>query len=107
MAFPKKESRIITIDKVNYRWVVGPNNGYNLFYAQKEGGEGQKIAVYFDMHIDEGKFPNFTKSDLIIIKPKEAESMIRQALQFGWNADEKGPALVFDLIEDKIKRREG
>jgi len=38
MALPKKNSRIITIDEIAYRWVVGPTyNGYNIFYAQKEG----------------------------------------------------------------------
>jgi hypothetical protein len=102
MAFPKKESKIITIDEVKYRWMVGPNDDYNYFYAQNERGEGQKIAVQFGMYIDENKIPHVTKSDLIIIKPREAELIIRQALVLGWNADEKGPTLFFRLNGDKV-----
>jgi len=36
MALPKKKSRLITIDGVTYRWLVGPNDGYNIFVAEKE-----------------------------------------------------------------------
>lgn len=106
MAFPKKESKIITIDEVKYRWMVGPNDGYNYFYAQNESGEGQKIAVQFGMYIEENKIPNDPKSNLIIIKPREAELIIRQALQLGWNADEKGPTLFLHLSGDKVNKWE-
>lgn len=107
MAIPKKESRIITIDDKKYRWVVGPNDDYNYFYAQREGVEGQIIAVFFRMYTNKVGLPLFQKSNLIIIKPKEAESMIRQALQLGWDAEKKGPTLKFTLIGDKIELRKG
>ena len=31
MALPKKNSRTIVIDDIKYRWLVGPNDGYNVF----------------------------------------------------------------------------
>jgi hypothetical protein len=107
MALPKKKSRTIVIDNIKYRWIVGPNDGYNIFIAQKDGVNGRIIEVYFKMYINSywTEFPNVDNLNLKIIKPKDSESIIRQALQLGWNPEEKGIPLVYDLIDDKLLKR--
>jgi hypothetical protein len=69
MALPKKKSRTISIDNIIYRWLVGPNDGYNVFVAQKEGVEGRIIEVLFDTDINSLwiEFPNVDHLNLKII----------------------------------------
>lgn len=108
MALPKKKSRTILIDSIKYRWLVGPNDGYNVFVAQKEGVNGRIIEVYFATDIDSYwiEFPNVDNLNLKIIKPKDSETIIRQALELGWNPEEKGNPIVYDLINNKLLKRE-
>ncbi len=107
MALPKKKSRIITIDGIKYRWLVGPNDGYNVFVAQKEGVDGRIIEVYFKTDISAlwVEFPNVDHLNLKVINPKDSETIIRQALQLGWDPEEKGNPVVYDLIDDKLQKR--
>lgn len=107
MALPKKKSRIINIDGNQYRWLVGPNDGYNVFVAEKEGVAGQKIEVYFDTEIDKywTEFPNISGLNLKILKPKDAAFIIRQALEQGWEPEKKGSPVVFDWKNDIVTKR--
>lgn len=107
MALPKKKSRIINIDNIEYRWLVGPNDGYNVFVAEKENIKGQIIEVYFETDINNFwvEFPNVKKLNLKILKPKDAELIIRQALDIGWDPDIKGKPMVFHLKNNKIIKR--
>jgi hypothetical protein len=107
MSFPKKKLRTISIDGVNYNWLVGPNDGFNVFVAQEEGTEGRRIEVHFPTEINArwAEYPKTANSNLKIIKPKEAESIIRQAVHQGWNPDEKGNPVKYDLIDDKLVER--
>ena len=107
MALNKKKSRLITIDSEQYRWVVSSNSGFNVFVAEKEDVKGGKIEVYFDRYINKHKsrFVPGAKEELKIIKPKDAESIIRQAIIKGWNPDEKGRPVVFDLEGDILMER--
>ena len=108
MALPKKKSRTILIDNIKYLWLVGPNDGYNVFVAQKEGTSGRIIEVYFATDINSYwvEFPNVENLNLKIIKPKDSETIIRQALQLGWNPEQKGNPLVYDLIDNKLVKRQ-
>jgi hypothetical protein len=107
MALPKKKSRTIVIDNIKYCWLVGPNDGYGVFVAQKEGVSGRIIEVYFDTDINSYwvKFPNTDNLNLRIITPKVAETIIRQALQMNWKPEEKGKPLVYDLIDNEVVKR--
>lgn len=108
MALPKKKSRVISIDGEKYRWLVGPNDGFNVFVAQKEGIEGRIIEVQFDTEINAYwvEFPNVGNLNLKIIKPKDSEAIIRQALQSGWNPEEKGKPIRYKLLNDTLLRWE-
>lgn len=107
MALPKKNSRLINIDSVQYRWMVGPNDDYNVFYAEKEGLDGQKIEAFFNTYINSSwpKFPTANDMRLKILKPKDAASIIRQALEQGWEPEKKGVTIVFDWKDDNIIKR--
>lgn len=107
MALPKKKSRTILIDNTKYRWLVSPNDGYNVFVAQKEGVDGRIIEVYFatDINAYWVEFPNVSQLNLKIIQPKDAESIIRQALLLGWNPEEKGSPVVLDLMGNQVTKR--
>ena len=107
MAFPKKKLRTISVDGIKYHWLVGPNDGFNVFVAQKEGVEGRRIEVYFPTEINSRwtEYPKTANSNLKIIKPKESESIIRQAVRLGWNPEQKGKPVKYDLIDDKLVER--
>lgn len=107
MAFPKKDSRKIVVHTVCYRWMIGPNDGYNTFYAQKEYGNGQKIVVHFktDIHTYWINFPDVKKQNLLILTPKDASDIILQALEMGWNPHEKSPPIVFDWMNKELIKR--
>jgi hypothetical protein len=107
MAFPKKKSRIITIDGKKYRCMVGPNDGYCVFYAELDDAKGRIIEAYFETEIDNYwvEFPNVSKLNLKILKPKDFESIIRQAQHLGWDPTEKGKPLQFDWVNDRLIER--
>jgi hypothetical protein len=99
--------RTILIDGIKYRWLVEPNHGYNVFVAQKEGVEGRIIEVYFATDIASYwiEFPNVDNLNLKVFMPKDSEIIIRQALQLGWDPEEKGSPIVYDLIDNKLSKR--
>ncbi|MFK7937234.1 MAG: hypothetical protein AB8G22_27210 [Saprospiraceae bacterium] len=107
MSLNKKKSRLIIIDNEKFRWVVSPSSGYLVYVAEKEEVKGRKIEVFIDSDINDYwvEFPNVSNLNLKIVKPKDSESIIRQALKLNWNPEEKGKPIVFDLIDDKLKKR--
>ncbi|KYG85479.1 hypothetical protein AWW67_15225 [Roseivirga seohaensis] len=107
MTLSKKHSRAIVIDDCRFKWLVSPNDGHNVFVAEKEDIKGQKIEVHFNTDINSFwvEFPNVVNLNLKVLKPKDAESIIRQALNDGWNPERKGTPMVFDWENDTIIRR--
>ncbi len=106
MALSKKKSRIITIGEAKYRWLVSSNSGYCVFVAEKEGVKGRKMEVCFDRYKSNFGMDLMDKtSNLVIIKPGDAASMILQAQEQGWAPEEKGSPVVFDLAGKKIVKR--
>ena len=86
----KKKSRPITVDGSNYRWVVSPDSGYVIFVAESADAPARIIEVYTDSDIDRMwlEFPDLEGLNLRIIKPKDAENIIRQAVGLGWRSSE-------------------
>lgn len=89
MTLSRKKSRLIVVDENQYRWVISPDSGYVVYVAEKEGFKGRKIEVYIDSEINTywEKFPNVDTINMRIIKPKDSELIIRQALQLGWKPE--------------------
>lgn len=98
----KKKSRPITVAEKNYRWAISPDSGYVVFVAESADEPARKIEVYVDSDINRMwvEFPNVDGLNPKVIKPKDAASIISQAVSKGWNPLEKGKPLVFDYSED-------
>jgi len=107
MSLSKKKSRTIVVENTTYRWVVSPDSGYGVFVAEKENIKGRKIEVYFDTDIDSFwiEFPNTEKLNLRLITPIDAASIISEAIKQGWNPEERGKPIVFDLDNDNLIKR--
>ena len=102
VAIPNKNSRKIVVGNETYRWVISPNDGYIVFIAEQAEFEGRRVEVYMRSDINElwVDSPSIQDLYLKIIKPKNAESIISQAIKKGWNPKEKGTPIIFDLAED-------
>lgn len=107
MSLSKKKSRTIVVGNSTFRWVVSPDSGYGVFVAEKENFKGRKIEVYFDTDVDSYwlEFPDVENLNLRVITPKDAASIISQALKLGWNPEERGKPLVFDLDDENLIKR--
>lgn len=104
MTLHKKDSRKIVIGNDTYRWTISPNDGYIVFVAEQETFKGRRVEVYIRSDINKlwVNFPDVKDLILKVIKPKDAELIISQAIQNGWNPKEKGSPVIFDLAEDCI-----
>ena len=98
----KKRSRPIVVEGINYRWAIAPNPTYVVFVAELADTPMSKIEVYIGSDIDRMwiDFPNTDKLNLKVIKPKDAASIITQAINQGWDPNEKSKPLVFDCLND-------
>lgn len=106
MSLPKKKSRPITIDNENYRWIVSPRaKGIVAFIAEKENSNGSIIDVRVESDINNfwTEFPYVKNLNLKVIKPSDAELIIKQAISLGWKPDESGRPNKFDFDGKKLK----
>ncbi|MDS0526561.1 hypothetical protein NNC19_12790 [Clostridium sp. SHJSY1] len=102
MTIPNKNSRKIVIGNKTYRWTISPDDGYIVFVAEQDDFKGRRLEVYIDSDINKlwRSFPCVKELNLKIIKPKDAEVIISQAINKGWNPEEKGSPIIFDLKQD-------
>jgi hypothetical protein len=49
------------------------------------------------------EFPNVDDLNLKVITPKDAGSIISQALDSGWTPSDKGPPLRFEFKNEKLR----
>ena len=107
MTLTKKKSRPIAIDNEKYRWLISPREkGIIAFIAEKENSNGSIIEVKIESDINEfwTEFPNVNGMNLKVIKPKDAESIIRQAKNLGWNPEQYGKPNKFVYDGNKLKK---
>jgi hypothetical protein len=69
-----------------------------MYHVSINGGPGDIPTLWVE-------FPKVDNLNLKIIKPKDSEAIIRQALQLGWNPEEPGSPIVYDLIDNKLLKR--
>jgi len=107
MTLTKKKSRPITIDNERYRWLISPRTkGIIAFIAEKENSNGSVIEVKIESDINEfwTEFPNVNGLDLKVIKPKDAELIIRQARNLGWDPELSGKPNKFEYDGNELKK---
>ncbi len=108
MAIPKKGSRFISVNYVNYRWLIRRKATYN----QSDYGIGKlhvaielketprtSLFVYTDR-----KHPNDIDSKIVNpIKPSDISNWIKQALKLGWNPSENGNPFRTKIVNGNIE----
>lgn len=108
MTVSKKNSRRIVVKDEMYRWTVSPDSGFLVFVAEHGTIKGRRIEVYVRSEINHlwTNFPNTNEMNLKIIKPSDAAQFITQAIYLGWNPQQAGKPIVFDLKSNStlIKR---
>jgi len=112
MSLSKKNSRTIRVGDADFRWTISPKNNQIIFVAESNDTKGRKIEVKIDSDIDKYwlEFPNVKDLNLKVIKPKDAENIITQALKTGWAPSDKGAPLKFEfknetLVEETAAKR--
>jgi hypothetical protein len=107
MTLTKKKSRPIKIDNEKYRWLVSSRGkGIIAFIAEKESSKGSIIEVKINSDINEfwTESPNTSELNLKVIKPKDAELIIRQAQKIGWNPEQSGKPNRFEFDGKNLKK---
>ncbi|KZN48145.1 hypothetical protein [Pseudoalteromonas luteoviolacea] len=99
MAIPKKGSRKIVVDSVEYRWTIRNKPTYS------QGAFGNNMTAAAELAEQSGAvlsitFPwvrcdNWIGNPELPVTPKDIEYCIRAALQNGWQPEKKGSAFNF------------
>ena len=99
MAIPKKGSRKIVVDEVEYRWMVRSKPTYS------QGAFGDDMTAAVQLSKSPGAvlsitFPwmrcdNWIGNPEVPVTPKDIEACIRAALSEGWQSDVKGSAFNY------------
>jgi hypothetical protein len=104
MSLSKKNSRTIRVRDSDFRWTISPKKNQIIFVAELIDAKGRKIEVTIDSDINRFwiEFPNVEDLSLKVIKPKDVENIITQALQNGWVPSDKGTPLRFEFKNEKL-----
>ncbi|MDR3598046.1 hypothetical protein [Clostridium sp.] len=107
MAIPNRNSRKIFVGNETYRWIVSPKDEYIVLVVEHDEFKGRRIEIFIhsDIHKFWVEFPNVEELNLKIIKPKDVELIISQAIKEGWNPKDKGSTIVFCLSEKTLLLR--
>ena len=99
MAIPKKGSRKIVVDTVEYRWTIRSKPTYS------QGAFGNHMTAAVELAEKSGAvlsitFPwvrcdNWIGNPELPVTPKDIENCIRSALQDGWQPAKRGSAFKF------------
>lgn len=107
MTINKKSARKIVVQNEPYRWTILPVSGYIVLVAEHEVVQGQRMEVYIQSEIDRMwvEFPHSDHLNLRIVKPKDVERIIGEAIKQGWTPKDKGKPVKFHLNGELLVRR--
>lgn len=95
MALASRGTRRITVDGVQYRWVVAPDDGYMVLVVEPADGLGQRLEVRFgydDVVRPAGAGSYHLVGQSRSISPGTVRAVLLTALGGGWQASRKGLA---------------
>lgn len=100
MTIPKKNSRSITIDDQQYRWVVSVRDNLLNLVVEATDDPGQRLQAYFqcrDLYV-RGESGDWTYvAQKQSIRPSHVRRVVKAALKQGWQPNKKGgPFIVRD-----------
>lgn len=97
MGLPKKTSRNIVVNDIEYSWIASGNDDIiNLIITLKENS-GQKLFAHFD-------YWNVTENEKIRmeITPEVVRKVIEYGILNGWKANERGKNVDIGIMNDKL-----
>ncbi|SDI20757.1 hypothetical protein [Chryseobacterium jejuense] len=97
MGLPKKTSRNIIVDDIEYSWLASGNDDIiNLIITLKENS-GQKLFAHFD-------YMTATEDGNIWmeITPEVVRKVIEYGILKGWKGDERGKNVDIGIMNDKV-----
>lgn len=84
MSLAKKGTRRITVNDVQYRWTVSPNDEPGIaIVIEHSNSPAQRVVAW----VDHGH----------VISPGMVRNVIIRVLGHGWQPEKKGPEMVFRL----------
>ena len=110
MAIPKKGTRIITIDDVNYRWLIRrkatygqTDYGIGRIHVAIEHAEnpGTKLHIY----TDKGHAHDYATKTVSPVTPGDISKWIKGALSLEWSPEIKGPQFSVSIQEGVMELR--
>ena len=87
MSLSRKNSRLITVNGEEFRWVFFENSGWNSVTVQSANGVGQKLVIQFAWEAKVG-----SKLPYQPITPQMVANAIDYCSCNGWKYDSPGPS---------------
>ncbi|BDD03919.1 hypothetical protein [Aureibacter tunicatorum] len=108
MAIPKKGSRSIPVNDINYRWLIRKK----ATYAQSDYGIG-KLHVAIELEENPGtslfiytdrRHPNDIETEIVDpVKPSDITKWVKQALELEWIPSKKGKPFRTKIVNEKME----
>lgn len=109
MGLPKKGSRKILIDDVNYSYMISGNDGFIDLILELDDSRGQRLTVSFDYHhLQEEKKTELGETYTSLTQTNQiTPGVVRQAIHYGiengWTPNQKSKEIRMNFIDDKVK----
>lgn len=97
MGLPKKTSRNIVVNDIEYSWIASGNDDIiNLIITLKENS-GQKLFAHFD-------YWTITENEKLRmeITPEVVRKVIEYGILKGWKGNERGKNVDIGIMNDKL-----
>ena len=108
MAIPKKGTRKIVVNELNFRWLIRRK----ATYTQSDYGTG-KLHVAIELEENPGtslfictdrKHPKDIGTEVLNpVKPSDISNWIKQALDLGWNPSKNGNPFRTKIVYEKME----
>lgn len=93
MALSKRNSRSIVVDGAPYRWAFSMDSGYATIAIQHGSGSGQRL---------EAQTGSWVWGERRTKSPATVSSIIRFALEQGWEPTHPGPPLQLRDLDEAV-----
>ncbi|WP_103867634.1 hypothetical protein [Aquimarina sp. I32.4] len=108
MAIPKKGTRKIAVNELNFRWLIRKKATYTQsdygigklhIAVELEENSGTSLFIYTDR-----KHPNDIGTEIVNpVKPSDIANWIKQAFELGWIPSKSGNPFRTKIMNEKME----